>query len=244
MLARADGSDQGPTDDARPGTPAVRPIQSAPSGAGRPRAPLDADTRDRIRAALEALDGVRRAVVDGSPLTVLLVCDATEGVPAEMAARAVLAQHGLRTQDVEMQVAYAPSPQARRRVRFVDARVEMPRVGRAKAVVELEWGGVLFSESMEGEGGPAMELRLVALATIRALESVMRGTLTFQLVGIKVVRAFDEDMAVAMLRADQLPDPSLVGASLSAGMPFRAASLAVLNSTNRFLGNYLANLNE
>jgi hypothetical protein len=218
-------------------------VRSIHSAAGRGRAALDADARDRLRAELEALDGIRRAVVDGSPLSVLLVCDATVSVPAELTARAVLAQHGLGGQDVDVQVCYAPSPQPRRRVRFVDARLELPRVGRARATVELEWGGVVFSETMEGEGGPAMELRLVALATMRVLEGVMRGSLGFQLVGIKVVRAFDEDMAVAMVRADGLPD-SLVGASLAAGHPHRAAALSVLNATNRFLGNYLANLYE
>jgi hypothetical protein len=219
----------------------VRAIHTA--AVSRGRAPLDAEACALMRAELEALDGIHRAVLEGSPLSVLLVCDATGSVPAELTARAVLAQHGLGGKDVDVQVCYAPSPQPRRRVRFVDARLDVPRVGRARATVELEWGGMVYAESMEGEGGHAMELRLVSLATLRVLEVVMRGSLGFQLVGIKVVRAFDEDMAVAMVHADAFPD-SLVGASLAAGNQHRAAALAVLNATNRFLGNYLANLHE
>jgi hypothetical protein len=218
----------------------VRPIHTA-SGRGRPA--MDAEARDRLRAELEALDGIRRAVLEAQPLSVLLVCDPTGGVPAELTARAVLAQHGLGGPDVDVQVCYAPSPQPRRRVRFVDAHLDVPRVGRARATVELEWDGIVYAESMEGENGHALEMRLVALATLRALERVMRGSVGFQLVGIKVVRAFDEDMAVGMVRADGFGD-SLVGASLAAGNHHRAAALSVLNATNRFLGNYLANLPE
>jgi hypothetical protein len=191
---------------------------------------------------LETLDGVARAVVEGPPLRVLLVCDPGSAAPVEPAARALLLRAGVAPEDVQVQVSFAPSPQPRRRVRFSDARLDVPRVGRARATVELEWAGELHAQQMEGESGPAMELRLVGLATLRSLESVLGNGLEFQLVGIKTVRAFDEDMVVAIVRAEQLPGAKLVGAALATGNPHRAAALAVLNATNRSLGNYLANL--
>jgi hypothetical protein len=225
-----------------PGTSPDAAVRAIHTAASRRRTTLGPEEREVLRAELEAVDGVQRAVLEGPPMTVLLVCDATTGSPVEPAARAVLARSGLAMEDVEVQMAYAPSPQPRRRVRFVEARVDVARVGRARATVELEWGGVVHAAAMEGEGGPAMELRLVALATLRALEAVLNRGQEFHLVGIKVVRAFDQDMVVAMTRAEQMPEASLVGAALSAGNAHRAAALAVLNATNRFLGNYLANL--
>ncbi len=87
-----------------------------------------------------------------------------------------------------------------------------------------------------------MDLRLAALATVRTLEAVLQGQADFHLVGIKNIRAFDTDIIMVLLRMEERPDLSLVGASLSVDNPFRSAALAVLNATNRVLGNYLNNL--
>lgn len=204
---------------------------------------LDPAQRLELRSELESVGGVRRALIDDGPVpSVYVVCEQSEAVPTELAVRAVLARHGLSAGDLEVTVCYAPSPQPRRRVRFVSARVESPRVGRARAAVELEWGGHTFADPIEGEGGPAMELRLAAIATLRTLEAVLNRALVFHLVGIKSFRAFDTDVVVVMLRVDGVDGPSLVGASLATENVHRSAALAVLNATNRVLGNYLANL--
>jgi len=117
-----------------------------------------------------------------------------------------------------------------------------PRSGRAAAEVELEWGGQAYSERAEGEASPPLELRLAATATLKALEGILRGRVQFSLLGIKSFRAFDTDVVVVLMRTDQ--GAPLVGASLASGDPYRAAALAVLNATNRVLGNYLSHSHD
>lgn len=189
-----------------------------------------------LRAGLEALDGVRRAALDEDPLRVWLVCDRGDA-PTELLARALLAEHGHPAAEVAVEIAYLPAVEPRRRVRFVSAAVAAgPPVG-ATARVELEWAGHTRRGESQGESGAAMELRLVALATLRALEEVLEERTRFTLVGIKPMRAFDADVVVVLVRADGARP--LVGAALAADDAPRAVALAVLNATNRLLGNYL-----
>jgi hypothetical protein len=108
------------------------------------------------------------------------------------------------------------------------------------ARVELEWAGQTYTGELEGESGPAPELRLTAMATLAALGEVLGGRVHFQLVGIKPMRAFDADVVVALIRSD-VDGKSLIGSALEADDAHRAASIAVLNATNRLLGNYLSN---
>jgi hypothetical protein len=197
---------------------------------------MEMDAVAHLRSALEALDGVSRAMVDPDPLAVWLVCERTEA-PPEAVVRAVLAEHGHPAGAVPVEVAYLTAPEPRRRVRFVAARLTTPSMGRGRAEVELEWGGLAYRGDADGETGPAIALRLAAMATLRSLEAVLEGRLRFDLMGIKLVRAFDADVVVALLRAPG--GEPLVGASLAVDEPYRAAALAVLNATNRVLGNYL-----
>jgi hypothetical protein len=204
-----------------------------------PSSALDVVARDRLRAELEALEGVRRVIVDEDPLRIWLVCDRTEA-PTEMLVRSILARDGLFAAEAEVHVAYLPTAEPRRRVRFVSARLAAPRIGRARAEVELEWGGQTFADAVEGETGSAMELRHAAQATLGALAGILHGRMQFTLVGIKSFRAFDTDVVVVLLRTDNV-NP-LIGASLATSDPYRSAALAVLNATNRVLGNYLTNV--
>jgi hypothetical protein len=206
-------------------------------------ATLDSATLDRVRDDLEALDGVRRAFLEGPPYTVYVIAERSETGPTEMFVHSVLARHGISAAAVQVNVCHLPAPEPRRRVRFVAARLKSPRMGRAVAEVALEWDGRTYAEELEGETGPALELRLAALATLRALNAILAGRISFELVGIKGVRAFDADLVVALVRSDA-GDRSLIGAALATEDPFRSASLAVLNATNRVLGNYLANVDS
>lgn len=202
---------------------------------------LDSEARERLRADLEALDCVRRAVVDADPLRVYIVCDRAES-PTDMLVSSVLARAGISAADAEVHLAYLTPPEQRRRVRFVAARMTTPRSGRAAAEVELEWGGQGHAERAEGEASPPLELRLAATATLKALEGILRDRVRFSLLGIKSFRVFDTDVVVVLMRTDH--GSPLVGASLASGDPYRAAALAVLNATNRVLGNYLSNSHE
>lgn len=204
-----------------------------------PSAALDVDARERLRSELEGLEGILRAVIDEDPLRIWLVCERTEA-PTEMLVRSILARSGLFAADAEVHLSFVPNPEPRRRVRFVSARMNTPRMGRARAEVELEWDGQTFADAVEGETGNAMELRHAAQATLGALGAILHGRMQFSLVGIKSVRAFDTDLVVVLLRTDNV-NP-LIGASLATSDPFRSAALAVLNATNRVLGNYLSNV--
>jgi hypothetical protein len=203
-----------------------------------PSSALDVEARERLRSELEGLEGVRRAVVDEDPLCVYVISERTEA-PTEMLVRSILARNGLFAADAEVHISYLPTPEPRRRVRFVSARLTTPRMGRARAEVELEWSGQTFADSVEGETGSAMELRHAAQATLAALSAILNGRMQFTLVGIKSFRAFDTDVVVVLLRTDHVN--TLIGASLATGDPHRSAALAVLNATNRVLGNYLTN---
>lgn len=203
-----------------------------------PLSALDVDAREHLRSELESLEGVRRAVIDQDPLRIYVICERAEG-PTEMLVRSILASSGLSAADAEVHLAYLPAPEPRRRVRFVAARLLAPRTGRSVAQVELEWGGQTYRDEVEGETGAAVELRLAAQATLRALEAILNGRMQFGLVGIKSFRAFDTEVVVVLLRTENVQ--ALIGASLATGDPHRSAALAVLNATNRVLGNYLTN---
>jgi len=201
-------------------------------------ATLDTAALESVRADLEAIEGVNRAFIEGPPHTVHIVADVGAAGPTEMVVHAVLARHGLG--DAQVHLSHLSAPEPRRRVRFVSARVQHPRMGGAQATVVLEWGGRTVTGEVEGESGYALELRLASMATLAALGQVMDGRVKFQMVGIKPFRAFDADVVVALVRSD-VDGKSLIGAALAADDPYRAASVAVLNATNRVLGNYLSN---
>lgn len=202
-------------------------------------AELDEAGRERLRAELESLDGVRRALFDGPPLAVHLVCHRGEPAHLEMLAGAALARHGLDRGDVDVHVSFLAVPQAARRVRFRHARIARPHAGRAVATVAVEWGERVFECEAEGESGDTIELRLAALATLRTLESVIEEAVRFRLVGVRTLRAFDTDMVAVLLHSEGGRGP-LIGACLARESIHESAAIAVLNATNRVLGNYLA----
>ncbi|HET8657352.1 MAG TPA: hypothetical protein VFL93_17655 [Longimicrobiaceae bacterium] len=195
-------------------------------------------TKRALREALAELPGVQAAFVQGSPTRIHLVCDPGSADPVEAAAREIMQQQGINP-DAPIEMSYPASGGPQRRVRFVDVRVQHPRVGDVLAEVELEWQDEYFRGTAEGAAGLAVELRVCGQATLQALEAVLGGQATFSLVGIKAVRIFDHDLVATLVRCKERPDLSLVGSSLVVDSAPRAASLAVLNAMNRMLGNYL-----
>jgi hypothetical protein len=78
------------------------------------------------------------------------------------------------------------------------------------------------------------------MAAVHALEQAVQPRLTFELLGVKAVRAFDATILIVSLTARAEQTIRLVGSCLTEADPQRGAALAVLNATNRLLGNYLA----
>ena len=127
------------------------------------------------------------------------------------------------------------------RLRFSNFSFERTRAGRVTCQVTLEFGpGEQITGEVSGQASPAGDTRLGAEAALRALETFTDGTLTFELIGVKVVRAFDANIVITSLiqRGDDGPD-RLLGCYLAEGDLVRGAALSVLNATNRVLGNYI-----
>ena len=132
----------------------------------------------------------------------------------------------------------------RERLRFTGFTLTRSPSGQVTCEVSLEWApGEGIVGRAQGQASPAGDARLGADAAIRALEIFTQGTITFELVGVKVVRAFDANVVIASLiqRGDAGPD-RLLGCYLADGDMVKGAALAVLNATNRVLGNYISTL--
>lgn len=196
---------------------------------------------EELREALEAIEGVRRAFVEGPPYRIHLICEAVGpgAPPPEAAARAVLLREAPELADAAIEAAYTVGSASARRVRFVGIDLARPRVGFAVALAKLEWEGTVYEGRAEGEGGSPCELRVCAQSTMHALEAVLGGEVRFQLVGVKAIRIFDHDLISVLLRTERAPGRQLIGASLVTDDFARSTALAVLNATNRLLGNYL-----
>ena len=110
--------------------------------------------------------------------------------------------------------------------------------GRCRARVELQLGeGNSFQGSSEGLCSPTGELRCSAQAAVQALEQVVAGKVDLELLGVKSVRAFDSTVVIVSLACHEQESYRMVGSCMSEGHHPRAATLAVLNATNRMLGN-------
>jgi hypothetical protein len=205
-----------------------------------PRIDSQISVNEQLRSELEALVGVQRAVVDGETGAIVLVCEAHSQDLVEPLLEVILEREGIPREAAELYYTHAAKPGAQRRVRFQRVEVQRPLPNFSVAEVVLEWQGDRFGGRAEGEGGGALELRVCAQATIEALHQLMGGEVSFQLVGVKPVRIFDNDLIAVLLHCPQAADRRLVGLSLVVDDPDRSASLAVLNATNRLLGNYLA----
>lgn len=134
----------------------------------------------------------------------------------------------------------ASEPRFPDRLRFAEFTIERLPNGRCRARVVLSWQEVNeFVGESEGLGSQAGELRCAAEACVIALGKAVKGEIKFELLGVKAVRAFDSNVIiVSMAIPDQKETHRLVGCFLTDDVdPTRGAALAVLNATNRILGN-------
>ncbi len=126
-----------------------------------------------------------------------------------------------------------------KRVRLMSVVRSAEADGRVRVRVELEWGGATYQGEAADESGYVIELRTAAVAALEAVEKTAEG-LRARVVGAKEVRAFDHSLIVVAVAAEtEQGGNSLVGAVLRGSDPPRAAAMALLQSLNRVLGNYL-----
>jgi len=134
----------------------------------------------------------------------------------------------------------------RERLRFVDFELRRLQNGRCRARVVLEWHPAeQFIGSAEELGSQAGELRCAAQAALEAITRAVEPQVTFDLLGVKAVRAFDATVVIVSLtsRADAQAS-RLVGSFITDDVSARGAALAVMNATNRVLGNIFARMEK
>jgi hypothetical protein len=131
------------------------------------------------------------------------------------------------------------SPVRTERLKFSSFTFTRSPAGRCTVQVELEYAGKRFVGRTEGQSSPIGDLRLGAEAAMQAVESFAQGRLGLELMGIKLVRAFDANVVVVSCTQRSARGTRLVGCYLADRDAVRGSALAVLNATNRILGNYL-----
>jgi hypothetical protein len=130
-------------------------------------------------------------------------------------------------------------PNAHDRLRFAEFTIDRLPNGRCRVHVALTFRETeRFTGECEGLASQAGELRCAAQACVSALTDAVRGALRMELLGVKSVRAFDATVVIVSLSLqDEKAGQRLVGSCLTDTDNARAAALAVLNATNRILGN-------
>jgi hypothetical protein len=111
--------------------------------------------------------------------------------------------------------------------------------GRCTVQIVLHYAGTRFVGSAEGQSSPVGDMRLGAEAAMQAVEAFAQGTLGLELMGVKLIRAFDANVVIVSCTQRAARGLKLVGCFLADDDTVRGAALAVLNATNRVLGNYL-----
>ena len=137
--------------------------------------------------------------------------------------------------------AVIPLNPRRERLRFADFSFTRTPSGQCSAEVSLEWDNVLYAGRAIGQSSPLGDFRVAAEAALRALEDFAKEAMHFELLGVKHVRAFDANLlivSVSVREDSQLT--RLVGCYLADSDTRRGAAMAVLNATNRVLGNHIA----
>jgi len=127
------------------------------------------------------------------------------------------------------------------RLRFAEFTLDRLPNGRCRARVGLTWrDSEQFTGEGEGLASQAGELRCAAQACVIALGQAVQGVMSFELVGVKAVRAFDATVIIVSLAVHgEGGGARVVGSYLTENDSARGAALAVLNATNRLLGNRL-----
>jgi hypothetical protein len=136
----------------------------------------------------------------------------------------------------------AGSGTANRRLRLASVDREELSGSRIRIRVTLDDGHAEHVSVAEGLDTPIMELRLAAEATLAATGSVLEDADWLDLVGVKLLHAFDADVILIAVRTADQPGRKLVGAvTCRPEGRTQAAVKATLDAVNRVVG---ARLND
>ena len=128
----------------------------------------------------------------------------------------------------------------RERLRFAHFSFTRTPSGQCNCEVSLEWDSQMFVGRALGQSSPLGDFRVAAEAALHALMTFAKGAIQFELLGIKQMRAFDENLIIVSISMRENGKLTrLVGCYLADADNRRGAALAVLNATNRVLGNYI-----
>jgi hypothetical protein len=134
-----------------------------------------------------------------------------------------------------------PVSARRERVRFADFSFARTPNGQCSAEVALEWDNVTYVGRSTGQSSPLGDFRVAAEAALRALEDFAKGAVHLELLGVKHIRAFDANLLIVSVSVrEDARLTRLVGCYLAETDTRRGAAMAVLNATNRVLGNSLS----
>ena len=110
--------------------------------------------------------------------------------------------------------------------------------GRCRAQVELTRSGGTFVGTREGKGTETVALRCAAQASVDAIQQAVESGRSFELIGVKSVHAFDSVIVIVSVGVtDRGGRRRFVGTYVADQGPERAAAVAVLNATNRYVTN-------
>lgn len=147
-----------------------------------------------------------------------------------------------------LHVVDAPDPApSENRLLFYNHRMETERSNQTRHRVDIEWGGELFTGEALAADVPRVKLEAVASATLKAVELAARSQIederrgiTLALDGVKLVDAFDRTFALVAVHAiSGRHITALSGATPVTGSPDRAAIMASLQATDRWVRGHI-----
>jgi hypothetical protein len=133
------------------------------------------------------------------------------------------------------------------RILFYGHQVETERSNQVKHRVEIEWREDRYVGEASAADLPRPKLEAVAMATLQAIEMAVREHLaegqravTLSLDGVKTVDAFDRRFVLVAVHAISGRNLTrLAGTTMSDESPDRAAILATLQATDRWVRGHI-----
>lgn len=121
------------------------------------------------------------------------------------------------------------------RIRFVSSDLSITPNARVAVRIVLADGRKRFTAEADGVGGESVILRLAVEAAIEAVHSITDTAGHLQVVGLKLVHAFDGRVVLVCLNSTLWHGAKLLGAVPVRDSLEEAAALAVLAATNRLV---------